>query len=227
MEALLRWRHPTRGLMAPASFIPLAEETGLIIPIGRRVLHRACEDAARWQAAYGDAAPASVSVNLSARQIQHPALVADVADALRASGLNPAALVLEITESILLDDADSAASTLAALKALGVRIALDDFGTGYSSLSYLDRFPVDIVKIDKSFVDGLAAGGSGSPLVSAIVNIGALLGLGVTAEGIERHDQADRLRQIGCFQGQGYLFARPMPAADLAVVLAQSAPAVV
>jgi predicted signal transduction protein with EAL and GGDEF domain len=223
VEALARWRHPERGLMAPASFIPLAEETGLIVAIGRRMLQRACADMAAWRAAFGAEAPSSVSVNLSARQIQRPQVVADVADALAASALAPECLVLEITESTLLDDAAAAATTLAALKGLGVRIALDDFGTGYSSLSYLDRFPVDIVKIDKSFVDGLGADVAGSPLVGAIVNLGALLGMGVTAEGIERADQVARLRQIGCVQGQGFYFARPMPASELTSTLRERA----
>ena len=220
-EALVRWRHPERGLMPPAAFIPLAEETGLIIDIGRRVLRQACADAAEWLRRFGVDAPASVSVNLSARQIQDAALVDDVAGALSASGLPASGLILEITESILLDDAESAARTLAALKGLGVSIALDDFGTGYSSLSYLDRFPVDIVKIDKSFIDGLAGDpGAGSQLVTAIVNLGSLLGLGVTAEGIEWDEQVARLRQMGCVRGQGYLFARPMPAADMTASLA-------
>jgi diguanylate cyclase (GGDEF)-like protein/PAS domain S-box-containing protein len=224
VEALVRWRHPQRGLMAPATFIPLAEETGLIIDIGRHVLTQACLDAAAWQAALGESAPKTVSVNLSARQIQHPDLVDDVAAALSSSGLAASALTLEITESILLEDADAAARTLGALKDLGLSIALDDFGTGYSSLSYLDRFPVDIVKIDKSFIDALAGTGTaGSPLVAAIVNLGNLLGLDVTAEGIEGVDQVARLRQIGCVQGQGYYFARPMAADDLLARLAHRA----
>jgi diguanylate cyclase (GGDEF)-like protein/PAS domain S-box-containing protein len=224
VEALVRWHHPERGLMAPATFIPMAEETGLIVPIGIRVLTQACTDAAGWQVAFGDQAPATVSVNLSARQIQDPNLVSDVAAALRVSGLAPQALVLEITESILIDDAAAASKTLAALKALGLSIALDDFGTGYSSLSYLDRFPVDIVKIDKSFIDALVSGGvAGSPLVTAIVNLGSLLGLGVTAEGIEHPEQVAHLRQIGCARGQGYYFAKPMPADDLRATLAHHA----
>jgi diguanylate cyclase (GGDEF)-like protein/PAS domain S-box-containing protein len=224
VEALVRWRHPERGLMAPATFIPMAEETGLIVPIGISMLTQACTDAAAWKAAFGAAAPATVSVNLSARQIQDPNVVADVATALRVSGLASDALVLEITESILIDDAAAASKTLDALKRLGLSIALDDFGTGYSSLSYLDRFPVDIVKIDKSFIDALVSGGAaGSPLVTAIVNLGSLLGLGVTAEGIEHSEQVAHLRQIGCARGQGYYFAKPMPADGLRDLLAHRA----
>jgi EAL domain-containing protein (putative c-di-GMP-specific phosphodiesterase class I) len=216
VEALARWRHPERGLVDPAAFIPLAEETGLIVEIGRQIMNQACSDAAVWRFQLGARAPQTISINLSARQIQHPALLEDVTNALRRSGLPASALTLEITESILLEDADAAASTLAALKSLGLRIALDDFGTGYSSLTYLDRFPVDIVKIDKSFIDGLAgAHTAGSPLVTTIVNLGRLLGLGVTAEGIEDPDQVARLQRLGCGQGQGYHFAKPMPVGEL------------
>jgi diguanylate cyclase (GGDEF)-like protein/PAS domain S-box-containing protein len=216
VEALVRWMHPERGIVSPAAFIPMAEETGLIIPIGSYVLHQACLDAARWKDEFGSRAPRTVSVNLSPRQIQEPGLVADVEHALLDSGLPASALVLEITESILLDDTESAANTLAELKALGVQIALDDFGTGYSSLTYLDRFPVDVLKIDKSFVDALASPDDDrSLLVGAIVNLGMMLGLRVTAEGIEGPDQLARLRAMGCELGQGYLFAKPMAEADL------------
>jgi diguanylate cyclase (GGDEF)-like protein/PAS domain S-box-containing protein len=225
VEALVRWSHPERGLLAPATFIPLAEETGLIVEIGRHVLNEACLDAASWRRHLGSMAPKTVSVNLSPRQIQDPALIDDVAAALASSGLPASCLTLEITESILVDDGDAAARTLGGLKALGITIALDDFGTGYSSLSYLDRFPVDIVKIDKSFIDALSgAGTAGSPLVTAIVNLGSLLGLSVTAEGIEDVDQVARLRQIGCARGQGFYFAHPMPADELRDRLTQPAP---
>ena len=220
VEALARWNHPTRGMVPPDEFIPLAEESGLIVPLGLDLLRRACADTARWATELGERAPKNVSVNLSAHQVQHPGLVADVRTALRDSGLDPSALTLEITESVLLEDAEAAGATLAALKALGVRIALDDFGTGYSSLSYLHQFPVDVVKIDKSFIDSLSdAAARPSPLVGAIVNLGTLLGLGVTAEGIEDARQLSKLRAIGCQQGQGYYFARPIAAADLPGVL--------
>jgi diguanylate cyclase (GGDEF)-like protein/PAS domain S-box-containing protein len=213
VEALVRWRHPDRGLVSPGAFIPMAEETGLIIRIGSHVLHQACADAIRWRQEFGDDAPAHMSVNLSPRQIQDPGVVDDVADALIRSGLPPSALILEITESYLLADTDSAARTLDRLKALGVRIALDDFGTGYSSLTHLDRFPVDVLKIDKSFVDQLATEeGKRTSLVGAIVSLGMMLGIQITAEGIEGPEQLASLRAMGCELGQGFHFARPMDA---------------
>jgi diguanylate cyclase (GGDEF)-like protein/PAS domain S-box-containing protein len=216
VEALIRWHHPTRGLMPPVLFIPLAEETGIIVPMGSQMLRRACADLVRWQDELGDLAPKSVSVNLSVRQIQDPGLIEDVRFALESAGLRPEALILEITESILLNDAEAAAQTLASLRSLGVRVALDDFGTGYSSLSYLDRFPVDILKIDRTFVEALSDGADGhSPLVAAIVNLGGMLGLSVTAEGIEDATQLRHLRDMGCGQGQGYYFAKPLPAGEL------------
>ncbi|MEN3272221.1 MAG: hypothetical protein V7636_982 [Actinomycetota bacterium] len=225
VEALVRWNHPSLGVVAPASFIPLAEETGHIIAIGAQVLRQACTDLASWQRVHGDRAPRSVAVNLSPKQLQSPSVIADVEVALDASGLPASALVLEITEGVLLEDTESVATTLSALKQLGVRIALDDFGTGYSSLSYLDRFPVDVVKIDKSFIDSLdSAGSPPSSLVSAIVNLGAVLGLDVTAEGIEQPHQLDRLKALGCAQGQGYLFARPVPAAKFVEQLTADRP---
>jgi diguanylate cyclase (GGDEF)-like protein/PAS domain S-box-containing protein len=216
VEALVRWHHPERGLLLPAAFVELAEETALIVPIGVQVLRRACADAADWQRRLGEHAPRSVSVNLSVRQLQHPGIVDEVAAALRDSGLPSEALVLEITESTLLDDADAAAVRLDELKALGVRVALDDFGTGYSSLSYLGRFPVDVLKIDKSFVDSL--GGEveeRTALVGAIVGLGTTLGVQVTAEGIEGAEQLSHLLHLGCELGQGFYFAKPLPAAAL------------
>jgi EAL domain-containing protein (putative c-di-GMP-specific phosphodiesterase class I) len=224
VEALARWNHPQRGLIAPDAFIPLAEETGLIIPIGSLILHKACSDAARWLHEFGDRAPQSMSVNLSPRQIQDPHIVTDVQEALAGSGLDPHALILEIIESFLLDDTDSAADTLSRLKALGVRIALDDFGTGYSSLTHLDRFPVDVLKIDRTFVDALGSGDNErSSLVGAIVNLGMMLGLHVTAEGIEGPTQLASLRAMGCELGQGFLFAKPMNADAVRKTMTQSA----
>ncbi|HEX2040256.1 MAG TPA: EAL domain-containing protein [Acidimicrobiales bacterium] len=216
VEALVRWNHPERGILPPAAFIDLAEETALIVPIGIQVLRQACADAAGWRRRLGEHAPRSVSVNLSVRQLQHPRVVDDVAAALRDSGLPSEALVLELTESTLLDDADAAAARLEELKALGVRMALDDFGTGYSSLSYLGRFPVDVLKIDKSFVDSLGdTPGERSALVGAIVGLGTTLGVQVTAEGIEGAEQLSHLLQLGCQLGQGFYFARPLAAAGL------------
>jgi diguanylate cyclase (GGDEF)-like protein/PAS domain S-box-containing protein len=221
-EALARWYHPSRGVLAPAAFIPLAEETGIIADIGWAILDQACSDASRWLRTYGEGAPTSVSVNLAHQQLKDGGLVERVERTLAANGLSPARLTLEVTETVLLDDADHIASQLAELKQLGVRIALDDFGTGYSSLSHLERFPVDIVKIDKSFIDSLAVSYERpSPLVGAIVNLGAVLGLGVTAEGIEDKEQLAQLKNMGCGHGQGYYFARPLPEPELAALFAQ------
>jgi diguanylate cyclase (GGDEF)-like protein/PAS domain S-box-containing protein len=225
VEALARWNHPERGLVSPAEFIPLAEETGLIVPIGTSILRQACEATQRWRRDLGDRAPQTVSVNLSARQLQAKGLVDEVTTVLEVTELPATCLVLEITETVLLEETDDVGRTLRALKALGVRLALDDFGTGYSSLSHLDRFPVDIVKIDKSFIDSLnGSAAPPSPLVSAIVNLGGVLGLGVTAEGVEQIGQLDRLRDLGCQQAQGFLFAKPMPDHDLRSFLAGPVP---
>jgi diguanylate cyclase (GGDEF)-like protein/PAS domain S-box-containing protein len=212
-EALMRWDHPTKGLLAPAAFMDLAEETGLIVCMGRDLLRQACRDAAAWPD--GPGGPRSVSVNLSVRQLQDPAIVDDVRDALAMSGLAPSRLTLEITESLLIADPEAAADALVALKGLGVMLSLDDFGTGYSSLSYLGRFPVDALKIDRSFVSALQAGGVDSELVSAIVGLGRTLDMRVTAEGIEEASQVRGLLGLGCRLGQGYHFARPMPIAEL------------
>jgi EAL domain-containing protein (putative c-di-GMP-specific phosphodiesterase class I) len=204
-EALVRWFHPDRGVLAPAAFIELAEESGVIVGIGQEILTRACEDAAGWPI------PIGVSVNLSPRQLQHDGLIDDVAEVLDSTGLDPSRLTLEITESVLVADPTAAARVLGALKALGVSIALDDFGTGYSSLSYLNRFPVDSLKIDKTFVDALGDGrGNEHVLLQAIVALGRTLDLTVVAEGIEYADQWTSLQSLGCALGQGYLFARPM-----------------
>jgi diguanylate cyclase (GGDEF)-like protein len=211
VEALLRWRHPDRGLISPAEFIPIAEETGLIVPIGRWVLREGCQHARRLVAA--DGRPIRMSVNLSLKQIQHSDIVADVRDALEESALAPDRLVLEITESVLMDDTELAVQRLRDLKELGIGLALDDFGTGYSSLSYLSRFPVDILKMDRSF---LREGSSpeAQSLATAVVGLGNTLALEVVAEGIEEPEQADTLRAMGCELGQGFLFARPMGAED-------------
>jgi diguanylate cyclase (GGDEF)-like protein/PAS domain S-box-containing protein len=225
-EALLRWQHPVRGMLPPCDFIPLAEETGLIVPIGRWVLKRACEQAAAWQRLYGDGAP-SVSVNLSARQLAHPDLVADVAKALRVSGADPGLVVLELTESLLVEQAEWAVERLAELKTLGVLLALDDFGTGYSSLAYLHRFPVDILKIDRSFVRDIDTGGSDQAMLKAIVNLGHSLGLEMVAEGIETEAASRRIESMGCSRGQGYLFSRPVPAGELEASLHVAEPVAV
>jgi diguanylate cyclase (GGDEF)-like protein/PAS domain S-box-containing protein len=210
VEALLRWNHPERGLVSPDEFVPIAEETGLIIPIGRWVLREGCRQGKRLLAAMPGERP-SVSINLSLRQIQHSDIVADVREALEDAELDPGQLTLEITESVLMADTELAVARLCELKELGVRLALDDFGTGYSSLSYLSRFPVDILKMDRSFLsDGAAPQARG--LATAVVGLGATLSLEVVAEGIEMPGQLETLREMGCDLGQGFLFARPMNA---------------
>ena len=229
LEALIRWDHPARGTISPMQFIPLAEATGLVVPLGRWVLRAACHQAAEWlpgaggQGAASDTGAPYVAVNLSGRQLEDAALVDDVADALGESGLDPARLLLEITESILVQRADAALRTLHALKALGVRLAIDDFGTGYSSLAYLHRFPVDVLKIDKAFVDGVAGGGSDAALARAIVGLATTLGLRCVAEGIERANQAAELRAAGCGYGQGFLYAKPLAAREAGALLAAQA----
>jgi diguanylate cyclase (GGDEF)-like protein/PAS domain S-box-containing protein len=213
-EALVRWQHPTRGLLAPLSFIPMAEESGLILAIGDVVLTEACCQARAWQLSDPALADLVVSVNLSARQFARPDLAARVASVLVDTGLPPATLELEITESLAMSDAEATGVTLRALHELGVRVVLDDFGTGYSSLSYLSRLPLDVIKVDRSFVAGLGESPANLAIIRAVVGLAQGLGISVTAEGIERTDQLDALRELGCDRGQGFLFARPVPAAD-------------
>jgi EAL domain-containing protein (putative c-di-GMP-specific phosphodiesterase class I) len=222
VEALLRWMHPTRGTITPLQFIPLAEETGLIIPIGRWVLQEACRQGVQLQHQFPRPEPLAMSVNLSAKQLQSETIVADVREALETSGLPAETLVLEITETVMMADTELAVRQLEALKALGVRLAMDDFGTGYSSLSYLSRFPVDILKMDRSF---LAEGEEDSGLQAAIIAIGDSLSLEVVAEGIERPEQITSLRDLGCELGQGFLFARPMSHDALFEYLVEDDPA--
>jgi len=212
-EALVRWRHPARGPMSPADFIPMAEATGLIMPLGRWVLAAACREACTWPEAM------RVSVNLSGRQLEDPGLVADVRAALRESGLEPARLTLEVTESVLMEDTERVAAVLASLRELGIRVALDDFGTGYSSLSYLHRIPVDVLKIDKSFVDRIDLGGQEAALTRSILMLGDSLGLQAVAEGVETDAQRQALADFGCPLAQGYLFARPLEASALRALL--------
>jgi diguanylate cyclase (GGDEF)-like protein/PAS domain S-box-containing protein len=220
LEALLRWQHPRRGLVSPATFIPVAEETGLIVPIGQWVLEEACRQVRVWQDQYPTVPPLVMSVNLSGRQFQHPNLVADVARTLRETGLDPHCLKLEITESLLMRDVEAAVATCAALKELGVQLAIDDFGTGYSSLGQLKRFPFDTLKIDRSFVDGLGRDEQDTAIVRSVVTLAKTLSLSVTAEGIETPVQEAHLRSLGCEFGQGYLFARPQPPELIGALLA-------
>ena len=215
VEALLRWDHPDQGLVSPNSFIPVAEESGLIIPIGAWVMQEACRQLRRWQTNRYGGLQGAVEVNLSARQVDHPAIVATVEGILNDTGLAPSNLTLEITESALMNDAASALDVLHALKDLGVTLAIDDFGTGYSSLSYLQRFPLDILKIDKTFVDELGMAAEGSEIVAAVINLAHALGLEVIAEGVESERQLEELQRLDCDFAQGYLFSRPVPAHEL------------
>ena len=218
VEALARWQHPQRGPISPAEFIPLAEETGLILPIGHLVLEQACTQAARWRHRF-PAIPLTINVNLSVRQVQAPGIVAEVAEILAATGLPPSALILEITESFLAEDQEVAAERLWALKRLGARLAVDDFGTGYSSLSRLRGFPIDSLKIPKPFIDGLLEGPRDSALARAIIELSTTLQLYVVAEGIEQRGQWDELRRLGCKLGQGFYFAKPLDADEVSTLL--------
>jgi diguanylate cyclase (GGDEF)-like protein/PAS domain S-box-containing protein len=216
VEALVRWLHPTRGLIMPGGFIPVAEETGMIVPLGVWVLGAACRQAVEWQNRSSDTSSLSMSVNLSMRQLLEPDLVPRVAEVLAATDLDPRALILEITEGSLLQDVGETAAKLHALKELGARLALDDFGTGSSSLGHLRQFPIDVLKIDKSFVDGLGDEGSdASALVRAIIELARTLRLTTVAEGIESSEQLTQLRLAGCNLGQGYLFAKPLARDEL------------
>ncbi|RJK94876.1 EAL domain-containing protein [Vallicoccus soli] len=219
-EALLRWRHPRRGLLMPGEFVPLAEESDLILSIGRWALREACRHAAAWQRSGAHGAGVTVSVNLSARQFQHPGLVGEVEAALGAAGLDPHHLTLELTESLLMQDGEVTRSRLAALQALGVSLALDDFGTGYSSLSYLRRFAIDVLKIDRSFLDEVPGNPQDEAVVRAIVDLGSTLDLQLVAEGVETGEQAAALAELGCPFGQGYHFARPVPVEDAMALVA-------
>jgi EAL domain-containing protein (putative c-di-GMP-specific phosphodiesterase class I) len=222
-EALLRWRHPERGMVSPAEFIPIAEETGLINQIGEWVLTTACAEATTWPA------DIKIAVNVSPIQFKSGTLALKIVAALAASGLAASRLELEITEAVLIRDDDAALAILHQLRAIGVRIALDDFGTGYSSLSYLQRFPFDKIKIDRCFVTDIEEAEGSSSIVQAVVNIAAARNMTTTAEGVETAHQQHLLRLLGCSEMQGYLFSKPKPAAEIKQLLfshARKSPAV-
>ncbi|MDQ1445599.1 MAG: hypothetical protein QOI20_2063 [Acidimicrobiaceae bacterium] len=233
VEALVRWNHPERGLVPPLDFIPIAEETGLIVQLGEWVLREACRQAVAWDAEIpgaGDGAvadagglrrepPMTISVNLSVRQLQHDSLVATVRSVLDETGLDPSRLILEITETAVMNDHVMTIVRLQQLKDLGIGLAIDDFGTGYSSLAYLRRFPIDVLKIDRSFVDGVTAGSQKQALLRTIVELGRTLNMKTVAEGIEEHEELNQLRSLECDLGQGYYFARPLTADVVADLL--------
>ncbi|MCC7370767.1 MAG: EAL domain-containing protein [Chloroflexi bacterium] len=223
VEALLRWDHPTRGEISPTQFISIAEEAGLIVPLGAWVLREAARCGKAWQDACPDS-PIVLGVNLSARQFQQPSLVDDIARIIAETGLDPHLLKLEITESVMMHDVDAAVQVLNQLKALGIQLAIDDFGTGYSSLAQLRRLPVDILKIDREFVSRLEKDPEDEAIVRSIISLAGSLNLQVTGEGIETAAQAGHLRELGCAQGQGYFYARPMRAEEFRRILAARTP---
>jgi predicted signal transduction protein with EAL and GGDEF domain len=214
-EALLRWQHPEKGVLKPSAFVPLAEGTDLIVPIGRWVLEEACGQAKRWEEKHPSAPPITMEVNLSSRQLSHRGLARIIEEALTQAGLEAHTLALDITETILIKASEENGQALDALKKMGIRLHLDDFGTGYSSLSYLKRFPVDRVKIDQTFVKGLGEDATDTALVRMIIDLCHTLGVEVLAEGVETSEQAALLRDMGCDVGQGYHFARPLLGEEL------------
>jgi diguanylate cyclase (GGDEF)-like protein/PAS domain S-box-containing protein len=223
LEALLRWRHPERGLLDPAEFVSIAEDSGLIEPIGRWVQERACRQAVEWHEQRPDARPFDVAVNLSARQVAHRDLPATIAEVIARTGLDPVHLRLEITESVLVEESASAIASLEALNEIGVRLVLDDFGTGYSSLAYLNRFPFHALKIDRSFVDALGIEQERTAIVEAIIGMARALSLEVIAEGVENEVQLSELLRLGCDYAQGHLFHQAMPEAEVGRLLAEDA----
>lgn len=223
-EALLRWHHPTRGLISPATFVPIAEDAGLIRDISRRVLRTACRDAMTWQSPDPEASPLHVAVNLSGRHLQEATVVDDVREALEETGLSASQLTIEMTESVMMKNADGVVGVMRQLKSLGVTLALDDFGTGYSSLSYLQRFPIDVLKIDKSFINQLGGAAGDDALTRAILSLGETLGLATVAEGIEGEKQLTQLQAMGCMLGQGFLMSQPIAGPAFARLVASGEP---
>ena len=218
-EALLRWHHPTQGIISPDEFIPVAEETGLIVPIGNWVLHEACRQMRTWDREFPEYAHLMINVNLSARQCMEPNLVRDVTRVLTETGLDAQRLKLEITEGVVLENSDAVVTILTELRTLGVQLGLDDFGMGYSALSYLPRFPFQTLKIDRSFVNGMAGEGGNTEIIRAIVSLAAGLAMNVTAEGVETEEQLGRLKDLACEFGQGFYFYKPLAREDAHAVL--------
>ncbi len=223
LEALIRWEHPERGLLIPAEFIAVAEETGLIVPIGQWVLEEACRQAREWQELYPSDSPLVVSVNVSGRQFRYPRLVQEIAQVLQRALLEPGSLDLEVTESVLIENDQSNVAALHQLKRLGVRVAIDDFGTSYSSLSYLHRLPADFLKIGPSFVEGLGKDPKDKEIVSAMIDLARILNIEVIAQGVETVEQVTQLRELGCHFAQGYYFSKPLPAEVTGALLAAEA----
>lgn len=221
-EALVRWRHPKRGMVQPAEFIPLAEQSGLILPLGSWVLKTACAQLATW-GCRSETAGITVAVNISARQASQPNFVEEVMAAVGNSGANPANLELELTEDVLLHSFEDVIAKMMVLKSYGLRFALDDFGTGYSSLSYLRRLPLDRLKIDKSFIRDLLVDVNGGAIVQAVISLGHAMGLSVIAEGVEREQERNFLATMGCHAFQGYLFSRPVAPDDFERLLPAAA----
>ena len=219
VEALVRWQHPDRGLLTPQTFLPMLEETGLIVDLGRWVLVHALRQARSWQTTAAAFADLGIAINLSVVQLQRPTLVDDVATAIAETGIDPSTVTLEITESVFMEDSDQALQRLRALKQIGVRLAIDDFGTGYSSLSYLARFPIDTLKIARQFVAASHDGSRHAALVGATTGISRSLGLRTVAEGIEDRRQCDFVRDLGCELGQGFFFSQPLDADAMSALL--------
>jgi len=222
LEALLRWRHPEYGLTSPTSFIPVAEESQLIIPVGRWVIEEACNRVAEWQSLQPDAAPVRIAVNLSGRQIGDPQLLTTVSAAIEGSGIDPATLSFELTESVLFEESGVSERIMRSLRGIGVRLVLDDFGSGFSSLGYLKRFPLDGIKLDRSFIENVADGLTDAQIVKAVVEMARALGLEIVAEGVETSDQLAAVRNLGCHQAQGFYFMPALPAEEVPGVLTQS-----
>jgi EAL domain-containing protein (putative c-di-GMP-specific phosphodiesterase class I) len=218
VEALLRWTQPDRGAVAPLTMVAVAEQSGLINDVGQWVLEQACHERQQWSKAY-PANPLDIAINVSARQLVNPSFCATLIDTLAATRTDPNALLLELTENVLIEDSENVRRALGDIKDVGVRLALDDFGTGYSSMSYLRHLPIDILKIDQGFIADIGEAPSGSAIIRAITNLAHTLGLTVTAEGVETQRQHDEITAAGCLHAQGYLYSAPMPAAEISALL--------